>query len=623
MQMRLTAERENDARRERHWSWARLGSFGAAILFLVLTRQNQIYAASGTVLLLLLFAFTVLKHADPQRKRRSADRRLLILKESLHCAVRAGRPVRTAARPQGPVRPPVRPPQRREAGPSWSLTDQERDDLDLYAEPVGIFGLLNRCSTDQGARRLRDMLDAPLLAAEDITRRQDRVRWLASAHEERVRIMASALPLRVETERLDVFAELLPCAAPHAHPWASRLIRIWSLFSGPAMGFALVAIFQGGLMWVSPLLVLIAINSLCHACYRSMFRRMREGVVPFLPLAQALRSFLAHAEQAARDLPDGDPLGHLKLTFHEVVTRTRIPGLCQWLEMAAIGGGIRTPLNIALFYDLHIGEIVVRRILAHRQAWLDGVAAVAELEALNSLACFSAEQEGTCYPVPVPEKMLAIRQGCHPLIPVEEGHGNGIRLVAGKKVWVVTGPNAAGKSTFLRMIGVNCLLAQVGGAVTAESMHWSPVRLLTDVRVRDDLAKHESYFMSEVRRLRRIIMDTQEDPPILGLIDEPFRGTNSQERSAAGVALLEHLIASPHLFLVATHEELLAQCAARSPGTENHHFCEQLTDSGITFDYALRPGPASTKTAIRILEQEGYPASFLERARALMEEATE
>jgi len=618
----LTAERADDARREHNWSWARLGSFGVAFLFFILARHHLMVAVGGTLLLLLIFMFTVLKHADWQRKRRSAEQRLRIVKESLHLAVQAGAPVRSSRRPTDPLHATMMSPQILESGPTWPLTDQERDDLDLYAEPVGIFGLLNRCSTDQGARRLRDMLDASLLVAEDIQRRQDMVRWLAAAHEERIHIMASALPLRRVSEGLDQLVMLIRDIAAHPHPQASLIIRLWSLLSGPAMGYALLKVLLGEFVWAQALVLLMLINGLIQCLYRSMFRGMRDSVLSFVPLVGTLRCFLAHAEQSGQDLPDQTELRRLKAALDEVVTMTGIPTLCQWLEMASLGGIVRTPLNIALFYDLHVGEAVVQRLLLHRDRLMAGVAALAELEALNSLACFAAEQEGTCYPVPVPDKLLAIREGSHPLISTEEMHRNGIRRVSRKRIWVVTGPNAAGKSTFLRMVGVNCLLAQVGGAVAAESMHWSPVRLVTDVRVRDDLAKHESYFMSEVRRLRRIIMDTEEDPPILGLIDEPFRGTNSQERSAAGVALLEHLIASTHLFLVATHEELLAQCAVRSPGAENYHFCEQLTDSGITFDYALRRGPASTKTAIRILEQEGYPKRFLERARALIEEDT-
>jgi DNA mismatch repair ATPase MutS len=115
-----------------------------------------------------------------------------------------------------------------------------------------------------------------------------------------------------------------------------------------------------------------------------------------------------------------------------------------------------------------------------------------------------------------------------------------------------------------------------------------------------------------------MIADTRTDPPLLGLIDEPFRGTNSSERIAAGVALVEYLLASDHLFLLATHEETLARTAAGSDVAENYHFQEELTDGRVVFDYLLRPGPASTKTAIRILQQERYPQSLLDRARELM-----
>jgi DNA mismatch repair ATPase MutS len=209
-------------------------------------------------------------------------------------------------------------------------------------------------------------------------------------------------------------------------------------------------------------------------------------------------------------------------------------------------------------------------------------------------------------------------EGRHPLVPEAQSTANGIRLTPDHRTWVITGPNAAGKSTFLRMVGVNVLMAQIGTAAAAADMRWSPVRLMTDVRIRDDLARHESYFLSEVRRLRRMVLDADRSTPILGLIDEPFRGTNSQERVAGGIALIEYLMKSPNLFVVATHEEAFARTAMNAPSAENHHFQEHLTATGIEFDYRLYPGSASTRTALRILEQEGYPECLLQRARSLM-----
>jgi DNA mismatch repair ATPase MutS len=266
-----------------------------------------------------------------------------------------------------------------------------------------------------------------------------------------------------------------------------------------------------------------------------------------------------------------------------------------------------------------VAEALLARFVPHRDVMLEGLAALAEFEALGALACFSATQPVRCYPDVVSDTRVEITAAVHPLIAPENAQANDLLLTGAERMWVVTGPNAAGKSTYLRMVGVNLLLAHIGAAVGARQMAFSPVRLLTDVRIRDDLAKHESYFLSEVRRLRRMIADTQTDPPLLGLIDEPFRGTNSSERTAAGVALVEHLLKSQHLFLIATHEETLARTAAQSDAAENYHFQEHLAEHGIVFDYLLRPGPAGTRTAIRILEQEGYPTSLLERARKLMD----
>jgi DNA mismatch repair ATPase MutS len=278
----------------------------------------------------------------------------------------------------------------------------------------------------------------------------------------------------------------------------------------------------------------------------------------------------------------------------------------------------RGSLNIVVFIDLHIATAVLSRLAPNRDVLRYGLAAVAELEALCSLASFSAELPAGCYPQPAGETGLSITEGRHPLLLEPEVTPNSVHLASDRRTWVITGPNAAGKSTFLRMVGVNVLLAQTGAAVAAGAMTWSPVRLITDVRIRDDLARHESYFLSEVRRLRRLVLDRDGAVPILGLIDEPFRGTNSQERIAAGIALLEHLMASCHLFLIATHEETLAQVAAVTAAAANCHFQEHLHDGGIVFDYRLRPGPATTRTALRILEREGYPDSLLQRARQLI-----
>ena len=614
LQRDLTSYRAVEVR----WSWIRLIVFVAGVALVIGLWDHRPLAATVGVAALAVFTGAVQRHAHWEDRRTFAEWVSTVVGESLHASTRRDRPPRFWQRPEDPAGTSSPLPAVTESGPTWPLTEQERDDLDVYGPPVGLFGLLNRTSTPLGARRLRDILDAPCLSGEHIRRRHQAVRWLGTHDEYRLDLMASLVPLRAHSQPLDTMVRLL-----HTTPHLPRSImftavRLWSAVSGLVFVYAVLRIAFGHYVWGRFLILLLLANLLILRFLRPALGRLTAAVTPWADLPTTLSRVLAVAEHADAELPETMPLGLLKSHLHKVVADARIPSLCPWLEWAGLHGMARGLLNVVVFIDLHIAVAVWSRLAPNRDVLLHGLSALAELETLCSLACFSAELPVGCYPQPTGETGLSIQEGRHPLLVEQEVTPNSVHLASDRRTWVITGPNAAGKSTFLRMVGVNVLLAQTGAAVAASAMTWSPVRLITDVRIRDDLARHESYFLSEVRRLRRLVLDRNGEAPILGLIDEPFRGTNSQERIAAGIALLEHLMASRHLFLVATHEETLAQVAAMTSSAENCHFQEHLHDGGIVFDYRLRPGPATTRTALRILEREGYPNSLLQRARKLM-----
>mgnify|MGYP006282634615 CR=1 FL=1 len=615
---RLQDDRTVFRRAERRWSWVRLAAFVLGLVTVILLRDRIPLAAAAGAVGLVLFVLAIVRHTHWEGRRVSTEHTLTVTDESLRAAASRDEPARDWQRPADSE---FELPEVIETGPTWELTGQERNDLDVYGPPVGVFGLLNRTSTDLGARRLRDALDHPCLSAEAIRSRQQAVQWLADRDELRLSIMATLVPLRSRSGRLDDSVRLLHETRRPPASSAYKAIRLWSILSGLLFIYGLAALVDGQMQWARVIVVLLVVNNLILMAFRRKLRRSLAAVSPWTPLSGTLSRFLAIARHASGTLPDETELHVLKAHFHRVVHEARVPSLCTWLEWAGLHGLVRSLLNMIVLLDLHIAEAVLARIVPNREVLLNGLASLAELEVLCSLASFSAECRragAACWPEPTVETGVAIREGRHPLLLPEEAVPNDARLTGEKRTWIVTGPNAAGKSTFLRMVGVNVLLAQIGLAVPAIQMVWSPVRLLTDVRIRDDLARHESYFLTEVRRLRRLVLDAEATAPMLGLIDEPFRGTNSQERTAAGIALLEHLMGSHNLFLIATHEEVLARIAAEAPTGENYHFQEHLQDGGIRFDYLLRPGPATTRTAIRILEQEGYPQSLLERARRLM-----
>ena len=611
-------QRDAWAVRESHWSWARLVIFLAAVaLVFVLARQPLLLggmAASAVV----LFVLAVRTHQRALAQREAADRLLLVTDEALTRSGGHVTCVRAWQRPPNADADDHALPTLLEPGAVSPLTEQERDDLDVFAPPVGVFGLLNRTSTAVGARRLRDTLERPFRTAERILARQQAVRWLADHGRERLQMMAATAALRGEDQRLSGLIQAVAGAQPLPLPVPAWILRVWSLLSAAFTVVVIVQATMGAFGWGGWLIALMVVNGLIYARMRPALARSLE---PWEDVAWAAKAYHIAARQAASDLPADTELARLRACCAEVVPRDVLPRLRRRVEWSEWGGLVQVLLNILVFADLHIALGVLKCAIRHRARLLAGVSALAELDMLNSLASFAAEQPVACYPVPAKDTTISITGGRHPLVAPQRVVPNDVSLTPATRVWIVTGSNMAGKSTFLRMVGINVLLAQVGCAAAAEEMSWSPMCLITDLRARDNLAEEESYFLAEVRHLRRMVLPSAEQRPLLGLIDEPFRGTNSQDQSAASIAVLHHLSRSSDLFLLATHDRHLTTLADGEQ-LRNHHFREDLSSDKLVFDYRLHEGPARTRNALRILEREGYPAELVAQAYKWLEETS-
>jgi DNA mismatch repair ATPase MutS len=167
----------------------------------------------------------------------------------------------------------------------------------------------------------------------------------------------------------------------------------------------------------------------------------------------------------------------------------------------------------------------------------------------------------------------------------------------------------AGKSSFLRTIGVNLVLAYAGGPVIAQSFHTSWLRLFATIRVADSLTDGFSFFYAEVRRLSQLLTALQDEGerPLLFLIDEIFRGTNNRERLIGSRAYIQALTKSNGLGAIATHDLELVQLAEETPTLVNVHFRDDVVDGRMIFDYKLHPGPCPTTNALKIMELAGLP----------------
>ncbi len=599
---------------ETRWSWARLLAFLLTATIWIPFEQTPTLAGLSVLPALALFVWTVQRHLHAKHARVMADQSLTMASEAYQRLGGTVVAIREVTPPEDRLTACVLP-DIADDGPTWCLTGQEHDDLDLFHGPVGVFGLLNRTSTDLGARRLGYMLGHPLLSAEHIRRRQESVRWLEEHLEQRCQTMAAAAVLRKHDRWLARLVIAIGGATALPHKAISRLMRIWSGISLLLTVWIVGLIGLGRFPFVYALMGLAAINGLCYLAWR---RKLGMALDPWKDVVQVARGYLLAAREAADCLPDNAALASLQDRFKAVIKPEVLPALCGRLGWADSGGAFRLLFNVMYFYDLHVAEAILGRAVPNQDNLIQGFAALAELESLNSLACFAYEQPTRCYAEMIAEPRIDIKSGYHPLIQPEEAVANRVRLDEQTRIWIITGSNMAGKSTFLRMVGVNLLLAQIGTVSTTDQMILGPVRLMTDLQVRDNLSDHESYFLAEVRHLRRMLDPPKSDVRLLGLMDEPFRGTNSDEQVAASLAVVEHLRKSDNFYVVATHEKRVTDLA-NDPPAANHHFQEDLNADGMVFDYQLRPGPALTRNALRVLEREGYPAEILKRANRWVE----
>nr|WP_300004180.1 hypothetical protein [Tissierella sp.] len=177
---------------------------------------------------------------------------------------------------------------------------------------------------------------------------------------------------------------------------------------------------------------------------------------------------------------------------------------------------------------------------------------------------------------------------------------------------LVTGSNASGKSTYLRTIGVNTLLAQTFYITLAKSYKSNYYRLLTSIGTTDSIEEGDSYFMAEAKSLKRIVNSLDSDHPVLCILDEIFRGTNTAERISAAKEVLNYMIDRNTLVVAATHDLELTSMV--NENFHNYHFKESIQEHDITFDYILRHGPATSRNAIAILRYLGYPKIIYENA---------
>jgi DNA mismatch repair ATPase MutS len=239
-----------------------------------------------------------------------------------------------------------------------------------------------------------------------------------------------------------------------------------------------------------------------------------------------------------------------------------------------------------------------------------------EVDTFVAVSEYRESIEKYCKPVFREEsKYLKLRGIAHPLI--DNPISNDIS-VSGHSV-LITGSNMSGKSTFVRMVGVNALLAQTIMTCICDSYEASFFKIVTSISPQDDLMGGKSYYMSEAESIKRIVDTSGDKITTLALIDEIFRGTNPIERVNAAAEILDYVDARNGLVMVATHDLELTKMVKNY---DFYYFMDDVDDEGLAFDYTIRPGISPTRNAVKVLKLLGYPDELLDRIEKQLETKT-
>ena len=491
-------------------------------------------------------------------------------------------------------------------------------DLDIVGER-SLHRLLDSAVTREGSERLKGWLLSVRPDADQIHQRQALVRELKDHS-----VFRDKLQMLSAVARLSTYGPARPRSGS-AH-WNSHILVKWIERASP----------HGSLL---PTVLLLSV--LCVVNIGCVVLSVLEIIPPIWPVTFIVYSGIMLMQQqrisaAWNELHDLEKaLTHFKVVFHYLESRSykntpRLAEICAPFvepgkkpstEMRRLGRlaaalGLRT--NPILWFVVHLlmpwdfifthRLELLRKELAHMlPRWME---AWYELEALNSLANFAYLNPH--YVVPEidsdPNRFTAQRLG-HPLLNPDSKVCNDFELDDDHRIVILTGSNMAGKSTFLRTIGVNLCLTYAGAPVNAGQLRTSLFRLFTCIKVSDSVQDGLSYFYAEVKRLQalRAAAIAPDDLPVLFLIDEIFRGTNSRERLIGSRSYIRSLSQTAAMGLVATHDLELVKLADEIDGVVNLHFREEVSDGKMVFDYRLRSGPCPTTNALTIMRLEGLP----------------
>jgi hypothetical protein len=475
------------------------------------------------------------------------------------------------------------------------------DDLDIFGR-ASVYQFMNRTSSEQGNWKLAGWLSAPAKAAEITARQQaakalgTQINWTQS-----FRAKAGMNTITIATEQ-------------SIRRWLSEPTHFlqkpyWHVvrYVVPAIAVATLLAYIFDYIDFQQFLVALSVFGMIAFLITKQVQPQYEQLNKISPQVDTLSTALGVIESAQFDNPTLSALRE-QLVNQQTRASVSIQALNKILGRFdyKLNPVVYIPLNLLLLWDLQQVLQLEQWKKAHTVDVGQWFEVLSEMESLVSIATLHFNHPAWCFPEIQESKpeFTATAIG-HPLIPTTKMVTSSFSTIGKGQINIITGSNMAGKSTFLRSVGVNLVLGSMGAPVCASAMRFTPLMVMSSMRIKDNLEENTSTFYAELKKLKEIILAVKHQQPVFILLDEILRGTNSNDRHIGSKALIRQLLNDEAISLVATHDLELATLASDQPGIHNYHFDVQVQGEELFFDYILKDGICKSLNASLLMKKIG------------------
>lgn len=476
------------------------------------------------------------------------------------------------------------------------------EDLDLFG-PFSLFQFLNRAGSEPGEKMLASWLLSAASSAE-IGMRNEAVGELAAFPETLLIHRALGMQNRISLQTEDRLGKWLkePLVFSGFAPWK------WIRYLFPAFMLSIFILYIADIIPISYFIYSLLLSGVISY-------QLNKAVAPIHNslsfMVDELNGLSHRLKRIENQHYQSEKLKEIKasLVNSRLQASTRIKDLERILSRFDLRYNmvLSAPLNLFLLWNLQQILDIEKWKKDLTDEPLQWIHTLATIDALNSFAFLRFNQPNWHFPV-INEQYFFFRgkEVGHPLIQIQKRVSNPVSIQGDAQIMLITGSNMAGKSTYLRSIGVNTVLAMAGAPVCAAYFEISHVQLISSMRIADNLEESTSTFYAELKKLKRVIDAANSGEKILVLLDEILRGTNSHDRHIGSKALIRQLIQKKVVAMVATHDLALAEYASQFPGhISNYYFDVAVNGEDLSFDYRLKEGICNSMNASVLMKKIG------------------